>query len=294
MIFHYTDHPHLSAEERLLMVLDELGMADRNHIAAVLQWTDNSVRTIIHRLRSKGISAEDRDRLEQLKKEIQNKWGERREAPAEVRREYQTLSQSIQEARDAWIRIIRPTKAAKRNNLYTLGVKGIQYCRQIILEQQGTIKEKQDSHWGHYVGLNDILLRLIQSFGYEKLQWYGSYEATSYLFRSLDQLGEKYDRKKVIRPDALGVIDGQMVWFEYDNDTEWTQQIEKKMREYVETLTRIQDPNPVVWVAPSHERATKLQEIWEYIREEFDVIPKMYFFEAGKEIDWLQSMKVSA
>jgi chromosome segregation ATPase len=293
MIFHYTDHPHLRAEERLLMVLDELGMADRNHIGAVLQWTDNSVRTIIHRLRSKGISAEDRDRLEQLKKEIQEKWGQKKEAPATIRQEYQTLNRSIQETRDEWIRIIRPTREAKRN-LYTLGVKGIQYCRQIILEQQGTIKEKQDSHWGHYVGLNDILLRLIQSVGREHLQWYGSYEATSYLFRSLDYLEEKYDRKKVIRPDALAVIDGNRAWIEFDNDTERTPQIEKKLREYVETLTLIQDPNPVVWVAPSHERATKLQEIWEYIREEFDVIPKMYFFEAGKEIDWLQSMKVSA
>lgn len=254
MIFHWVDHPDLKAIDRFIMVLYELGMADRHHLSSVLGWKENTVRWAIRELRSRGAAPEEKDE---------------------------------------WLSFKTPTHG-RRKHMYALGPRGIQYAQSTMM-QRSSIKEVSDSQWGHYLGLNNILVRLIESVGREKLKWYNTFEATDYLFRAIKMMKkeeweknpklEREDRRKIIRPDALISIEDQMYWLEFDNDTEWTRQIESKMNDYVETLTSIQDPNPVIWVTTSERRCNFLKEIWEYTRLNFDLVPKMYFFEEGQETE---------
>jgi len=58
-------------------------------------------------------------------------------------------------------------------------------------------------------------------------------------------------------------------WIEYDNDTEAPRIIEKKLREYVKTLNRVDNHDPVIWVAPTEKRKNELKDIWEYIQGTF-------------------------
>lgn len=254
MIFHWVNHPDLRALDRFIMVLHELGMADRRHLGSVLGWKENTVRWAIREMRSRG---------------------------------------STPEEKDEWLSFKTPARG-RRRNMYALGSQGIQYAQSIMM-QRGSVREVSDGQWGHYLGLNNILVRLIESVGREKLKWYNTLEATDFLFRAMKMMKkeewsknskqEREDRRKIIRPDALISIEDQMYWVEFDNDTEWTRQIENKMHDYVETLTSIQDPNPVVWITTSERRCNFLKDIWEYSRLNFDLVPKMYFFEEGQEVE---------
>lgn len=191
------------------------------------------------------------------------------------------------------------------------------------------MEERSDAQWKHYLGLNDILVRLIQAVKdpqeqeqdfmhtvLNRIKWHNTWAATDFLFRSMELMyQEKWkkdpkkardERKEIIHPDAYLIFDEIARWIEYDNDTEAPRIIEKKLREYVKTLNRVDNHDPVIWVAPTEKRKNELKDIWEYIQGTFDVVengtieenqvsflPEMYFFQAGEEVEFIVPTVVS-
>lgn len=310
-------HPDLKAEQRLLKALDELGIARRDQLADCLGWTENSVQTYIHRIRRKGTDPEVVRRFKELKEKIISQWSRKTDAPASIREEYNQLYQELNTQRNEWVKIYHPPKDAKIS-CYMLGsqamesIKAFSY-RPVKAEEVSQIK------WGHYLGVNDILVRLIRRISPEgrinlnevmrRLKWGNEWSATDFLFRSMEVIYQeewkrnpkkaREERREIIRPDAYIVLDGILYWIEFDNDTEAPRKIEKKLKEYILTLNRIDNRSPVVWVAKSKERSDELRDIWEYTQETFQseegekrisFIPEMYFFDSGCETDFFVSI----
>lgn len=305
-------HPDLKADQRLLVAIDELGISTRQHLSTVLGWTENSVQTYIHRWRQKGPDQEDVKRLNELKKTIHQAWGRKSDVPLHIRKEYHEIYDRIQMSRNQWIEIYYPPKHAKLS-CYKLGPRALEYLQGF--SSNGKIGVRSNLQWGHYLGLNDILIRLIKADPNGNLEWYGTQEATEYLFRQMefvfreewanDPKKARNDRRQIIRPDAYVSIDDRYYWVEFDNGSEGTRKIEEKMTEYIVTLNRIDNDDPVVWIARDEKRRDELRDIWEYKKldftlderddqdEEISKIPNMHFFKAGDEVEFFIPSLVS-
>lgn len=308
-------HPELKADQRLLMAIDELGIVRRDQLAECLGWTENSVQTYIHRIRRKAVDEETARRFRDLKKKLNQ------EVNQATRMEYEDLSQEIKAKKNQWIQIIHPPRDLK-TTCYKLGEQGIQAIRSFRSLRLGKIEERSDAHWAHYLGTNDILVRLIRTIKgqhttmapiLDRIKWYNTLAATDFLFRSMelmyleewkkDPKKAKDERREIIHPDAMLIIDEHLIyWIEFDRDTESPRIIERKLIEYVKTLNRVDNRNPVFWVTTSKRRRDELRDIWEYIQGTFEVVekltgeenqvtflPDMYFFEAGEEVEFFVS-----
>jgi hypothetical protein len=156
------------------------------------------------------------------------------------------------------------------------------------------VKEAPEAQIRHYLGINEILIRLIEAgVQREDIVWLSTAEATDYLSRLLEAHGEKIDRRRLIRPDARAVINRTAFWIEFDNSTERTRKLERKFYEYVHALTLVQNKDPVVWVAANRNRKEYLANQWEAVKkvnyEDRVDIPEMCFFVEGEELSFLES-----
>ncbi|WP_301237757.1 replication-relaxation family protein [Polycladomyces subterraneus] len=130
---------------------------------------------------------------------------------------------------------------------YSLNKAGIRYVKEMMQSDNLYVKEAPEAHIRHYLGINEILVRLIEN-GVERegLIWLFTAEATAYLSRLLEALGEKFDRRNRIRPDAWVVLNHVSFWLEFNNDTEPTRVLERKFRQYVYSLTLTNNTDPVL------------------------------------------------
>jgi hypothetical protein len=181
-----------------------------------------------------------------------------------------------------------------RDVAYSLGRLGMEYAQEMALELH-RVREAPQSQIAHYIGINDIVVRLLeQGISRDRIAWLSSTEATEVLLRRWErERNRKLDRRNFIRPDARLILDEtRRFWIEYDNNTESPRQLERKFHNYVQTLIPIGETSPVVWVAFSKTRREYLKANWEAFADLFyrdKQVPQMYFFVPGEDIHFFLS-----
>jgi hypothetical protein len=170
----------------------------------------------------------------------------------------------------------------------------MEYAQEMAL-QIHRVREAPQAQVAHFLGINDILVRLLENgVDREQIAWLSSTEATDVLLRYWErETSKNLDRRNLIRPDARLILgDTRRFWIEYDNNTENPRQLERKFHRYVQTLMPIGESSPVVWVAYDHKRKDYLQRNWEAFVELFykgHPIPEMYFFTPGEDTQFFLS-----
>lgn len=294
MLNEWLVHPHLRTSDKILMLLFEVGAARAEQLASLLDLKESSVQKKVFLIRKKGVSPQEELKVKRLKREIDKYRANLGEADAETRSEYQRLCVKHDQQKNEWIKI--DTLAESGKSVYRLGIQGLNYVYEFMQRSQRP-QELGEGQLSHHVGLLDIFIRLIQRYGKDGFQWFSTWESTDFLFRNLELLYRdqwkrdpqraRNERREVIRPDARLFSKSKAFWIENDNGSEWTRQLEDKMKEYVATLARIENQDPIVWVTVNEFRKKKLEQIWEYVRQDYKNPPKMYFFKAGEETDFL-------
>lgn len=300
MIFKWVSHPDLSARERLMMIMFEMGMATLEDLSIVTGHSESYVFHLYKQIRYRPT----KEAVEQLNRELQKVRCSKSMDDVQKKARTKEIKQQIENLRAEWALSYRQavgTRGSSRR-LYALGPKGIEYCM-TLMHNNGSwqIKESQKKH---YDGVNKILTRLISTFGRDRLSWYYSAEATDILLQVWEVIRQKSweqnpklalkEKRKMIRPDALCGIDDDHYWIEFDNDTEKNKQLINKMRGYKETIGVKQARNinfPVVWVTTNQRRKDKLEGIWEHVKINYypgEKMPEMRFFVQGGERDWFE------
>lgn len=260
MIFRWLDHPSFTRDEQLIAILYDLGMASKRQLLAVTGWNPLVLR---NRLRS-------------------------------IRKRGQTL-----EEKDLWLKAY-PIAGTLHNDrdsrvAYSLGRLGLEYAQDMALQTR-RVREAPQAQVAHYLGINDILARLLeQGVSRDRITWQSSAEATDVLLQRWEnRRKEKLDRRDLIRPDARLVLDGERrFWLEYDNNTESSRQLERKFHAYVKTFTPIEEANPVIWVAIDRSRKDYLKANWSAFVRLFyknKQIPEMRFFIPGEDTHFFLSI----
>lgn len=231
----------------MLAILYEMRMADKRQLQVVTGWSPRTVRWTIEKIRSKGATPEEKDE---------------------------------------WVRSISMRKSTSpREVAYALGKMGIRYVLDMMEEQQH-VREAPEAQVKHFLGINDILIRVMEKVPREDLVWLSSAEATDLILRTWERRKGEWDKRYFIRPDArLGIRD-RRYWIEYDNDTEGARKLERKFHGYV----HLNDPTPVIWVAPNEKRCDYLRNLWRNTVRAFyshQSVPEMHFFVVGKETPFL-------
>lgn len=197
-------------------------------------------------------------------------------------------------ANQQWIQT-DPTSYHLDRTYYALGKGGLAYCGRKLNKRVSTrlLDEVRAQHT-HILGLNEILVRLIESEADRKqLIWLSTKEATDYLYRLCRMQNHDIRKQELIRPDAYFSLTGQSYWIEYDNSYEGPFELERKMISYVEVLESLQkwqNQSKVIWVVRDKSRKQYLEKIWHSLQKLNLVQPKslrMYFFVAGAETFFL-------
>ncbi|WP_018130207.1 replication-relaxation family protein [Effusibacillus pohliae] len=197
------------------------------------------------------------------------------------------------EEKDLWLKTFT-IPGQVRDVAYSLGRLGMEYAQEMAL-QIHRVKEAPQAQVAHYLGINDILVRLlVHGYARERIAWLTSTEATDVLLRYWErEVDRKIDRRDLIRPDARLILDDtRRFWIEYDNNTENPRQLERKFHNYVNTLMPIGETSPVVWVALTQNRRDYLKANWNAFVELFyrdKQTPQMYFFTPGEETKFFLS-----
>lgn len=249
-MFEWIDHPSFRRDEQLLAVLYEMGMATRKQLAIISGWTEDQVEWSIKRIR---------------------KWGK------------------TKEDKDQWIRSYRLPLRQNRIAVYTLGKQGLQYVA-AMQEQKLRRREAPRGQIAHFLGVNDILCRLLEAGAdRNEIRWLSTMKSIDFLTMLYESQGLEYDGS--IRPDARLYIGNQAYWIEFDNATEGPRQLEKKLHQYVTTLYHPEkgclDRAPVIWITINQQRRDYLQKLWNATSRRFDEVPEMKFFIQGDEVDFL-------
>jgi hypothetical protein len=251
-------HADYLAEDRLLLALYKLGMANRRHLSYLLGWTENTVGWRVHKIRSA-----------------------RGKTPEE---------------KDEWIVSYSPSHRDKKH-LYYLGSKGMDYCVRVLNQpKKKPVSQGQWAHYEGLLDIYMRLIDRNGKEGLKWLTTHEAtdYLFRMYKLENAEEWRknpklEKETRKRLIRPDALLAVNGNTFWIEFDNSTETSSQLEEKMEQYIKVLTDLEDPSPVVWVVKDYWRKTDLQFIWGYTSKGYPTVPKMEFFVQGEEVNFLLS-----
>ncbi len=173
-------------------------------------------------------------------------------------------------------------------SVYRLSQKGVLYSQSMT--RNSSIKVAPESQIGHFLGLNDILERMVETFG-RNFDWFNTREAADYLFTLRlvkGGINEADLQKTYIRPDAFVKFENQHYWIEFDNSTETSTQLLKKFRMYITNLNfRLEGYQNVIWITKDAKRRDFIKKIWtDY---ENDTV-EMHFFSAGEEILMLKRL----
>ena len=203
-----------------------------------------------------------------------------------------TISRIRKAQGEDWV-ISKSTKYHLDRYYYILGRGGLRYCGKLLRKKVSlNIINEFIVQNRHILGLNEILVRLVESgVDRRKIVWLSTKEATDFLYRLYRHHDPGVEKKDLLRPDARLVIEPHDIsaWIEYDNSTEGPLQIEQKYIRYIETLEALSKRDPVIWVARDKMRKQYLENIWESLRRlnyRNHWVPKMYFFSAGEEVSY--------
>lgn len=200
--------------------------------------------------------------------------------------------------KDKWLRAWQPTH--RSNYVYTLGEKGIQHVRAIKDNALG-YEEQELAIRGqitHFMGTNQILVRVIEA-GLPFQNWYSSKDTMSYLHYQIRPFNSP------VNPDALLKLEHGDYFLEFDTGTENGGKIENKIHRYMMLAVMVGEMPPIVWVTRKQSRVglisrnahgavnTYLTKMAKEIKKRNlperlpAIMPKMYVFFEGEEIDFL-------
>ncbi|PTM52173.1 replication-relaxation family protein [Desmospora activa] len=203
---------------------------------------------------------------------------------------------------DRFILARRPSRDQPR--MYYLGSRGWTLVME-WMEESRRYYGKKKKRAGHYRGLTDIFLRLVQRIGYDhlpdRLIWQSDYEAWETICypwrlanseRWKDPRVREEEQQLLTRPDARVIVDGYAYWVEYDHDTKREAPMKEQFGRYIESLAYLPSyvdvHHPVVWVVPTEKRRHDLKSWWSTVKREPDYQdleykPEMRFFLEGEE-----------
>jgi Replication-relaxation len=271
MIFNWLDEelvPGLSKTDRMALVLYDLAISDKEQIMRVTGWSKNQIDGAIQRLRK--------------------------------------YAESEGGVPDDWVRFWQHRQGA--GYVYSLGAKGIQHVRALRGEYVKYKAVPLRGHVYHYHGLNEILVRLLDS-ELEITAWLSSKEAASWLWHTLIKRELKDGRLSEtteslpLRPDALvriGEDERDSFFVEYDTGTESSIRLEQKFHRYFDLGCMLDDERmlPVLFVTTSEKRKQEAIRAFNRAVDRYDdktsgmlVWKNIYFSVAGEEVqmiwDWL-------
>jgi Replication-relaxation len=272
MIFDWLDEeqtPEISKTDRMALILYDLGISDKAQIMRVTGWSKNQIDGAIQRLRK--------------------------------------LSESEGGTPDDWVRFWQHRKGMP--SVYSLGVRGIQHVRAIRGEYTKYRAVPLRGHVYHFMGLNDILVRLLDS-GLEINTWLSSKEAASWLWHELVRREFKDGEMKVqpenlpLRPDAMFQIgnDPDDIFFvEYDCGTESLIRLEQKFHRYFDLGVMLDDATmkPLLFVTTTEKRREAAKRAYDRAVARYPdkawgavVWKEIYICVAGEEVakvwEWLK------
>lgn len=267
MIFKWLNHEHFYNDEKLMVVLSELGMASFSQLQTITGWSKRTLQMRINRIRNRAELPENRDQ-----------WLTSFHNPFE-------------------------RTNVKRNVVYALGLEGMDYAKTMKGEMNAARTVPQ-SQVAHFVGTNEILVRLLKlGIDRKSIQWFHTQEAMEMLFNWTDRVlrnpkeAEKA-RKESTRPDAMLLLQTKSqeevyYWVEFDNNTESARPLERKFHRYFKTLEVLEPLGidfPVLWVTINDNRKRYLSDVYRDMIEHFyrtKRVPEMQFFVAGEETAFL-------
>lgn len=252
--------PYLTMTDRMVLILFDLGITNRAQIEAITGWTKDQVKNSIHRIRE--------------------------------------LAEKAGEDPDKWVRVWRPFQ--NQPSVYSLGELGIAHARALRGETTNGNGRPLTGHIYHFLGLNEILVRLIQA-GLEVEEWLSGKESASWVYHSLltrEEPGKQSQPQNTpLRPDAMITINGVTFMVEYDTGTEPTPRLEEKFHRYLALASMLPEQMPTVLfitvsekrrqaAVKAFERAVSRYPSLETIQGKWDHIT---FLIEGEEVIWFQN-----
>lgn len=254
--------PHFTMKDRLMILIHFLGITNQKQLQTITGWSLAQVRETLSSIRKQGKNEKDR-----------NDWLEYWQAQA------------------------------KGPYLYKLGQKAIEYVTALRDDTMGNGKKKkrphQRGHWGHFVGFNDILCRLIEN-NIEFQEFLTGKEVLSNLYSEHRSWNiEKDGTMKVhnaslpFRPDGLVRIQDESYYLEYDTGAESPTRLTTKLVNYLTGCTNVGSIYPVIWVCRTHNRKKTIERCANELIAKFEgkrkkpIFPTMYCLAEGEETDFL-------
>ncbi|QQE79726.1 replication-relaxation family protein [Alicyclobacillus sp. SO9] len=196
----------------------------------------------------------------------------------------------------------RPTQrfivAGGRKNgvAYALTRSGMRYVYEMLGYENQRIQVVPEGQVVHYLGINNILLRAVEVFGREDIEWLSTRELAEELELRRRLQGKKdIYRGRAIRPDASIRIGTQdPVWVEYDNNTESTAKLERKFTAYWHLRQELgTNMRTVLWVTATERRRNYLERVYQAIAKihGWDNSMQHQFFIEGDDTQWLKTIQ---
>lgn len=196
---------------------------------------------------------------------------------------------------EKWIRSWQPRRG--RPHVYALGKEGFKYARELRGEYNGNNQPASGQVW-HFLGLNQILVRLLES-GLEVKSWLSGRESASWLYHQLltrDENGKASVPKTPLRPDAMMQVGNQWWMVEYDTGTETPMRLSEKFSRYLD-LSLMLDLSeiPLLFVTVSDQRVNTAE--WAF-RRAFEAHQatwdRVFFLKEGQEVEFLRGWKADS
>lgn len=295
--------PMYTNAERLAAVLYTLGIASKDQLRILTNWTENQLNEAIRSLRGKVPFPEalrvERNRIKEMEKdkELRNSV-----EFVELKAKYTDKYKRIEEERDKWLVVIRPKMNS--STYYTLGEKGTKLACDIRFEPYSRWKVVPRVQIRHFTGINDVLCRIRQA-GVLEADWLCGREAERELYyywnRYVKRPGftEKgYDKKLTCKPDAYLELEDQRYYIEFDAGTESRGKLRDRFYNYLKLWNTVNEALPaetVIWVCTNERRKNQIIDAantaFDHYCQDYvidsPVVPKSFVFVEGEETDFL-------
>jgi len=192
---------------------------------------------------------------------------------------------------DKWIRSWQPRQG--KPFVFALGPAGHAYARDLRGEYNGGKNNvpPKGQVW-HFVGLNEVLCRVVRS-GLEVKSWLSGRESASWLYHQLlirDESGKVSVPKTPLRPDAMMLVGNQWWMIEYDRGTETPMRLSEKFAKYLD-LSLMLDLSeiPLLFVTVSDQRVNTAEWAFRRALEAHQATwDKVFFMKEGQEVEFLR------
>lgn len=295
--------PMYTNSERLATVLYTLGIASKDQLRILTNWTENQLNEALRSLRGKVPFPETlRVERNQIKKMEKNEDAQKSADLAEMKAKYMDKYKKIEEERDKWLVVIRPRMNS--STYYTLGEKGVKMACDIRFEPYARWKVVPKVQIRHFTGINDILCRIRQA-GVLETDWQSGREAEKELRYFWDryikrpEFTEKgYDKRLSCKPDAYLELENRRYYLEFDVGTESRAKLRSRFYNYLRLWNTVNESLPaetVIWVCTNERRKDQIVEAantaYDHYSQDYvtdlPVVPQSFVFTEGEETNFL-------